>query len=128
MKQQFWKPDPELFILFRGMDRQMWHSVRSPISIFPFFHSPWVKFTNIFKAHLRQYSCANKKLKPLLQAQKSFARNFRTKKPCIKCWWNWPLVRKYLETIFKICKMIFLSSDGKKRRHILSYFLVHEKS
>jgi hypothetical protein len=33
-----------------------------------------------------------KKFKPKMEVQKSFTQNFRTKKPRVKCWWNWHLV------------------------------------
>ncbi len=45
---------------------------------------------------------APKKYKPSISVQKSFEQNFRTKKPRIKCWWNWHQEKSDIRRTFKI--------------------------
>ncbi len=42
-----------------------------------------------FYEHVCVNILAPKKFKPKMWVQKSLAQNLRTKKACIKCWWNW---------------------------------------
>jgi hypothetical protein len=52
-----------------------------------------------FHQHYKSSFCAHifapKNYKPKMCEQKSYARNFRTKKTCVKCWWNWPMWEKF---------------------------------
>ncbi len=58
------------------------------------FHQHFrIAFVTIF---LRQ-----KKFKPKMSIQKSYARNFCTKMPPVKCWWNWQLVFSFVSTMNK---------------------------
>jgi len=50
--------------------------------------SIWGQFHQHFTHFFRQYPFAEKSQK------KSFAKHFCTKKPRVKCWWNWPRVGK----------------------------------
>ncbi len=66
-------------------------------------------------------NCANKmlvKLTPLPQAQKRFMRNFRTKKPRVKCWWNWPLLSSDCSFFWFSSPLNFLNPHltGKKSK------------
>ncbi len=56
-----------------------------------FCWSSCVNFTNIWKAHLRQYSYAKTSSNLNNVSTKSFAQNLNAKKPDVKCWWNWHL-------------------------------------